>query len=125
MSIVSTRIARGTLAPGRRPILLAAAGGLLAGLVAFAGSQAIQALPDGEAASLAHPARYQTVPPHGCLHQSGAAVCLAAWTAGERSTDGTTGPSRIGDGLAENSWDFSAADGVPGFGPLDPGAAGR
>ena len=123
MSIVSTRIARGTLAPGRRPILLAAAGGLLAALVAFASSQAIQTWPDGEAASLAHPVRHQTVPSHGCVHKSGAAACLGAWTAGERSTDGTTGPRQIGDGLAENSWDFSAVDGVPGFGRLDPGAA--
>ena len=123
MSIVSTRVARGMLAPGRRPLLFAAAGGLLAGLVAFAGSQTIQGLPDGEAASLAHPVRHQTVPPHGCVHESGAAACLGAWTAGERSTDGTTGPRQIGDGLAENSWDFSAVDGVPGFGRLDPGAA--
>ena len=104
MSIVSTRIARGTLALRRRPILLAAAGGLLAGLVAFAGSQVIQALPDDVAASLVHPVRYQTVP---------------------RQTGNASVPRQIGDGLAENSWDFSAVDGVPGFGPLDPAAAGR
>jgi hypothetical protein len=124
MSIVSTRIARGTLAPGRRPIRLAAAGGLLAGLVAFAGLQAIQASPDGDAASQVHPARYQTVPSQGCLDELGA-ICPTAWAAGERNTDSTTGHRQIGDGLAENSWDFSVVDGVPGFGPLDPAAAGR
>jgi hypothetical protein len=122
MSIVSTRIARGTLAPGRRPILLAAAGGLLAGLVAFVASQGIQALPDDDAASLVHPVRYQTVPPQGCVDEL---RCLAAWVAGERQTDNASVPRQIGDGLAENSWDFSAVDGVPGFGPLDPAAAGR
>jgi hypothetical protein len=31
----------------------------------------------------------------------------------------------IGAGLAENSWDFNAPDGVPGFGPLDPADARR
>ena len=124
MSIVSTRIARGTLALRRRPILLAAAGGLLAGLVAFAGSQVIQALPDDVAASLVHPFRYQTVPPQGCVDEL-SAMCLTAWVAGERQTDNASVPRQIGDGLAENSWDFSAVDGVPGFGPLDPAAAGR
>ena len=29
----------------------------------------------------------------------------------------------IGPGLAENSWDFAAPDGVPGFGSLDPAEA--
>jgi Protein of unknown function (DUF3306) len=28
-------------------------------------------------------------------------------------------------GLSENSWDFNAPDGVPGFGPIDPAEVGR
>jgi hypothetical protein len=28
-------------------------------------------------------------------------------------------------GLSENSWDFNAPDGIPGFGPIDPGEVGR
>ncbi len=28
-------------------------------------------------------------------------------------------------GLSENSWDFNAPDGIPGFGPIDPADVGR
>ncbi len=28
-------------------------------------------------------------------------------------------------GLSENSWDFNAPDGIPGFGPIDPAEVGR
>ena len=33
------------------------------------------------------------------------------------------GGGSIGGGLAENAWDFTAPNGVPGFGPLDPADA--
>jgi hypothetical protein len=43
---------------------------------------------------------------------------------GARVSSGAVAAGRnIGAGLAENAWDFTAPDGVPGFGPLDPADA--
>jgi hypothetical protein len=54
-----------------------------------------------------------------------AAVVIDAPTPGEQTKDALTVYHYVGSGLAENSWDFTDPEGVPGFGRLDPADAQR
>lgn len=54
-----------------------------------------------------------------------AAVVIDAPTPGEPTKDAPTVYHYVGSGLAENSWDFTDPEGVPGFGRLDPADAQR
>jgi hypothetical protein len=91
----------------RTSLVVAAAGVVALGLLAFPFSpKAIHGLPDHRPAT----AVQKQAVPDSEGHPASAALRPA---------------SPASSGLAENSWDFNAPDGVPGFGPLDPAEAGR
>jgi hypothetical protein len=60
-----------------------------------------------------------SAPPSRVVSPQSAAIALPAPNFKEAKRSGGASPGNAEVGLAENSWDFTAPDGVPGFGTLD------
>ena len=105
----------------RTSLVVAAAGVVALSLLAFPFSpHAVHIAPDNRPAPAAQPERHKQVGPGSVAHPVSATLRSALTVQRKSAVD------RPEDaGLAENSWDFNAPDGVPGFGPLDPAEARR
>ena len=106
----------------RKPILVLACTIFLSAAVLLLLPWALQA-GHRPAGAIDHSAERGAHPRDAAPGARSAALTMPGPTRAGVSSGAVAGAHDIGTGLAENAWDFTAPDGVPGFGPLDPADA--